>query len=353
MPRPPTMPDAAWVGERLGALPSGYRWAVDGQLPGITAVYVSWRDTGLLLESVAQIAASRSDGNPRLPQALVVVVNEADGGEALRIQEIWPGATVILNDVNRGFGPAANQGAFASTSDALLFLNPDTSAVGDPLAAIARAFRDHPTAAAVVPALEDAGGGRGESQREFQLRRLPTIASDARELLLVDRLLPRNRWRRRDRYLDADRARPFPVEQAAAAALAVRRSAFEAVGGFDERFVPAWWEDVDLCRRLREHGDILFWPDARLRHVGGVSAGELGDARFLRAYYGNALRYRAKHYGRSARTAYRVLLVAGMLLRALVSVAPARRGAALRGSARAYLGVVRLAVSPSRREPWP
>ena len=58
----------------------------------------------------------------------------------------------------------------------------------------------------------------------------------------------------RARYADRDRGRAFPVEQAAAAALAVRSDVFARIGGFDERFVPAWHEDVDLCERLGREG---------------------------------------------------------------------------------------------------
>ncbi|CAN5672099.1 glycosyltransferase family 2 protein [soil metagenome] len=319
--------------------------------PSVTAVYVSWRDTELLLESIAHLAASSPGAEEAPPDrspalSLVVVVNEARGSEAEQIERTWPGATVIANQANRGFGPAANLGAAAAPGEVLLFLNPDTRAVSDLASEVVRAFRESPSAVAVAPRLEDADGGRGEGQHEFQLRRLPTLAADARDLLLVDRLLPGNRWRRRDRYLDADRERPFPVEQAAAAGLAVRRSAFQAVGGFDERFVPAWWEDVDLCLRLRKAGDILFWPSARLEHIGGVSADALGEAGFLRAYYQNALRYRAKHYGMPVSVAYRALLVVGMLLRAVASLVPSARRGRLRDSVDGYVSVIRLALNP-------
>src|SRR5437868_4282172 len=131
-----------------------------------------------------------------------------------------------------------------------------------------------------------------EDQRTFQLRRLPRLADDARELLLIDHAWTDNPWRRRARYADSMRDEPFRVEQAAAAALAVRTRVFRGMGGFDETYVPAWYEDVDLCDRLRRHGTVLFLPAARFRHRGGAAASRLGYARFLPALYRNALRYR-------------------------------------------------------------
>jgi GT2 family glycosyltransferase len=247
----------------------------------------------------------------------------------------------------------------------LLFLNPDTRAEGDPFTAIAHGFDTQPQAAALAPRLLDfeAPGASAitnhksqitnrrplsppdrEDQFTFQLRRLPSLASDARELLLVDALLPNNRGRRRRRYADCDRSGPFEVEQAAAAALAIRKSAFDNLHGFDARFVPAWFEDVDLCARLPVAGKLLYWPEAQFRHRGGVSSASLGYARFLPIYYRNALRYRRLHYGPASRLLYRPLLVAGMFLRLFAlpfrPTVPRPRGEA----ARAYLATLGVAL---------
>lgn len=306
-----------------------------------SALYVSWHDTEVLtrsLERLAEVSARDS-----VPLKVVVVINEADADAVGRIDRSWPGATVILNAENRGFGAATNQAAAAADGDILLLLNPDTLATDNCLSEIERAFARYPGAVAVAPRLIDAGTDGDEAQRLFQLRRLPSLWTDARELLLLDQLLPGNGGQQRTRYLDADRERPFEVEQAAAAAFAVRRQVFEAIGGFDERFWPAYWEDVDLCLRLGQQGSILFWPYARVEHVGGVSAEALGRRRFLLTYYRNALRYRVKHYRPRRVLAYRVLLALGMLLRGLATAHRAlRRGH--RDTARGFAEVALMAL---------
>src|SRR5437762_2939644 len=74
------------------------------------------------------------------------------------------------------------------------------------------------------------------------------------------------------RYLDVPRDAPFDVEQPAAAALLVRRAAFAEIGGFDPAFRPAWYEDVDLCARLREAGwRVRYVPAAPVAHDGGAA----------------------------------------------------------------------------------
>ncbi len=327
----------------------------------ITVVLVSWRDGAEALGAIAALAEARRrvpDDGPRV--SLVVVDNAGGALDREAVFARWPDASLLVNESNRGFGPAANQGAEAAPGDVLLFVNPDTRAEGEPFSEIARAFGSRPSVVAVAPRLLDADGRpaqpRGrlappdrEDQFSFQLRRLPRLRDDARELLLLDHLAPNNRGRRRFRYADRDPESPLEIEQAAAAALAVRACTFRALGGFDESLVPAWFEDVDLCARLSEHGSILYWPDARFRHRGGVSAEGLGYARFLPTYYRNALRYRRRRYELLARLAYRGLLAGGMALR--LAALPLRRRVprSRREAARAYLATLGVALGFARR----
>ena len=104
------------------------------------------------------------------------------------------------------------------------------------------------------------------------------------------------------------------VDQPAAAALMVRRDAFDEVGGFDEQFYPAWYEDVDFCLRVKEKGwELYFAADAKFLHEGGYSAARMGAEDFLRSYYRNQLRYARKHFGLMSVAAVRASIAAGMV----------------------------------------
>jgi len=298
----------------------------------ISTVIVSWNSGEDLVECVASLARSRRESNlPANSLDLIVLDNHSRSFPEEKLRELWPEARIAILGENIGFGPAANHGAAHARGEVLLFLNPDTRAQGDPFSAVARALDDHPDWVAVAPRLvETSPRGRGqyeetglESQEEFQLRRLPRLPSAFREFFLIDRLFPRNRGRLRDPYLDRDRGTSFEVEQPAAAALAVRKSAFREVGGFDSRFVPAWWEDVDLCRRLSAVGKIFYVPEARFEHAGGRALGLLGYDRFLPVYYRNAISYWEKSSGALSVLVYRALLICGMLLR--TALLPFRR----------------------------
>ncbi len=331
----------------------------------ITAILVSWRDPEETLGAVESLAAARSRVGADGPEVSLVVVD--NGGGVLDRSALfarWPGATLLVNDTNRGFGPAVNQAAAAASGDALLILNPDTRAEGEPFSEIARGFASRGGIVAVAPRLVDVSptsdsGLRtsdprrlappgSEDQFTFQLRRLPRLRDDARELLLFDHVAPNNRFRRRFRYAGRDPEAPLEVEQPAASALAVRIDVFRAVKGFDEAFAPAWFEDVDLCARLSGRGTILYWPAARFRHRGGAAARELGYGRFLPIYYANAIRYRRGRYGPAARLGYRALLAAGMLLRLAALPLRPRPRRPRRVSAGAYLGALRVALGLAR-----
>lgn len=303
--------------------------------PPISVVIVSWECSEELLACASSLAPLVT--TPGSTIEVVVVDNASTAFPGDELQRRLPGVRVILNEVNRGFGPAANQGAAAATGDTVLLLNPDTLAVDNPFPAILEAFASSPRPVTVAPALVDLQADGALAQDEFQLRRFPTLGQACREFLLLDRMWPRNRWLRHHRYLDEDRTRPFEVEQPAAAALAVRRDLFMELGGFDERFVPAWFEDVDLCLRLSRRGPIVFWPQARFAHVGGVASRRLGYDRFLPIYYRNACRFWRLHHGLAATLTFRALLVASMLLRLALLALPPETAPSRGVAARAYL----------------
>ena len=271
-------------------------------VPRILVALVSWNSSLHLRDAVASVPA----GVP-----VVVVDNASSDGSAEIARSA--GARVIEAGENLGFGPACNRAAReGAPSETILFLNPDAALVDGArtLGALLEALDADPEVAAVVPRLT------GDGQERFQLRRLPSIGSIVREALLFDRLFSENPGIRRDRYLDRNRDAAFDVEQPAAAALLVRRDAFEGLGGFDPVYSPAWFEDVDFCARLLESGHrIRYVPEGRATHVGGVTMNALPYRDFRPAYVRNLFLYLARHGSPGVRAVARVSTLLGALLR--------------------------------------
>ncbi len=222
-----------------------------------------------------------------------------------------PRVSWLRNESNVGFAAAANQGAAATTAPFVLLLNPDCELLTD-LAPLVEACRAEGVAGA-GGLLLDPGGS---PQIGFLARALPTPAALACEALGLNRLWPRNPINRRYRLLDLDPTAGREVGQPAGAFLLLRRNALEAVGGLDETFRPAWFEDVDLCYRLRSAGySLRFVPGAAARHLGGNSFRNLSLRRKAWYWYGGMLRYAAKHYARGSFRRVRRAVLAGLALR--------------------------------------
>lgn len=268
----------------------------DPQTPLLTGIVVHWRNEELLGELTAAW--------PRDPRfELVVVDNGSTAGQA----PLSLGPTRLLRpDRNLGFAGGANAGIAAARAPIVLLLNPDAVPEEGALDRLLEGFAAWPDAAGLAPRLTGPGG---EPQTAWQLRPLPS----AWECLL--HALPFGG----EPAAIAEPAPGAPVEQPAAAALAFRRDALDRVGGFDEGFHPAWFEDVDLARRLRSAGAVLrYWPAARFRHHLGSTVPRLGYGPFLWIYYRNLTRYLAKHHGRGWAMAARAFVVLGAILRLLL-----------------------------------
>lgn len=286
-------------------------------LPAVSALVVNWNGGALLARCVASARAAGAE--------VVVVDNASTDGSAEADALRAAGVCLVRERENRGFAGGVNIAARHASADRLLLLNPDTRIEASAIAALGAALDARPDAAAAGACLVDEDG---RPQRGFTVRRFPTLASLATDLLLIDEVWPGNPARRHYLALDVplDGPSPVEVEQPAAACLMVRRDVFAALGGLDERYHPAWFEDVDFCRRLRDAGHVvLFVPGARVVHAGGVSLRSLGAQDFARAWYRNLRRYVARHHGRAQALAVDVLIAVGMALRAAVGAVTGHR----------------------------
>ena len=283
--------------------------------PVISGVVVHWRAER---ELAALAAAWPAD--PRFE--LIVIDNGAAPGLA-----VGP-ARLISPGRNLGFAEAVNVGLREARAPWVLVLNPDARPQPGALEALAEGVRRHPQAAGLAPRLV---GGDGASQHAWQLRPLPRLD----QLLRQAFFLPGPRGPRRE---------PAPstaVGQPAAAALLLDRKRALEMGGFDQGFFPAWFEDVDFARRVSDSGGtLLYWPAAVFEHALGQSVATLGYGGFLRAYARGLHRYTGKHHGRAAAGTLRFLVPLGAAARLLALPLRRPRRAASRREAAAALAAL-------------
>ncbi|HSP17448.1 MAG TPA: glycosyltransferase [Thermoanaerobaculia bacterium] len=273
----------------------------------------------------------------------VVIYDNASMDGTLRLVPA-DSARVMRSTRNDGFAAGTNRALQKSTGRYVFLLNPDCDLEPRSLTVLCEFLDHNANAAAAAPLLI---GEMGGTQREFQLRRLPTLRGLAAEALLVNKMLPRNRATAHYRYQDLDLSEAQRIEQPAAAALLVRRSMFEEIGGFDEQFSPAWFEDVDFCRRLAAaKKDLFVVPAARARHAGGASLENMPYARFIDLWYRNMWRYARKWFSPGRAEALRWAVIVGMLMRCVAALAGFRNGSSTRWEAlRTYARVLGKALN--------
>jgi N-acetylglucosaminyl-diphospho-decaprenol L-rhamnosyltransferase len=224
------------------------------------AVVVVNRDTReLLRECLHSVRAER-------PAETVVVDHASSDGSAEMVRSRFPDARLLSRRDNPGFGAGANAGIDACHAPHLLLLNADTRLRRGALEALARELDRHPQAALVGPRLIGADGRRQPSCFPFPTPFNFLVLNSW--LNRAVRALPGVRRRFRPAWSEIGAG---PVPWVLGAAMAMRRTAVRAVGGFDEGFF-MYSEEVDLCWRLRGAGwEVRYTPEAEVFHLGGAS----------------------------------------------------------------------------------
>ena len=238
----------------------------------LAIIIVNWNGGELLRRTVESVIVSP----PSIEYEIVVVDNAStdDSVAMLRTSNLARELAdrgrlrIIENSENRGFGPANNQ-AFSLTDAPLLFLlNPDTEVTAGSVDRLLATIQSNSRIAAVGPRLLNVDGSLQISVWRNPPAAWEILLSQLKLYLLLPRrfrgeLLLGGHW-------DHNRERRVPM--LSGAAILVRRTVIEEVGGFDERF-HMYGEDNEWCLRILRAGwDMVFQPDAVVLHHGAQSS---------------------------------------------------------------------------------
>jgi GT2 family glycosyltransferase len=231
----------------------------------VTAVVVSHDSAGVLAEC---LIALRTEGVP------AIVVDNASADDTCAIAAAH-GARVVVNPRNEGYGRANNAGIAACGTPYALIVNPDLVLQPGAMAALLAAASRYPDAGLLAPRIVEPSG------RVFLQPR--SLLSPPHLNLKGAMPLP-----------DGDACLPF----LSGACLLVRRDLFLALGGFDPAIF-LFYEDDDLCRRMRDAGHALVHVNgAEAAHGRGRSSEPTSARRFTaRWHLAWSRRYIAAKYG--------------------------------------------------------
>jgi GT2 family glycosyltransferase len=214
---------------------------------------------------------------------IVLKDNGSTDGSVEMVEREFPEVRVLASRDNPGYGAASNQALAACRAPYVLLLNSDILLARDTLDVLADHLDAHPRAGLVGPRLHNSDGTLQRSAHGFP-----------RPLTLrpIVRRIPRLRDRS---LLTWPHRSPRVVQWVKGCALAIRRSAFDAVGGFDPRFF-MYFEETDLCYRMIEAGwEIHFTPRTAIVHKGGTSTAQARAAMAVQ-FYASMRQFYRRHY---------------------------------------------------------
>jgi GT2 family glycosyltransferase len=188
---------------------------------------------------------------------IVVLDDASDDGISDGIDRYLEGIEVVKNEKNLGFLRNCNQGAEKVSSEYIVLLNSDTAVQPGWLVAMLETMKRDPSIGLVGPKylypdgkLQEAGGivWRDASAWNYGHGDYPGI--------------PAYNYLKECDYISG-------------ASIMIRKSLWDEIGGFDERYAPAYYEDTDLAFEVRKRGyRVVYQPKSKVVHYEGISHGK-------------------------------------------------------------------------------
>ena len=276
----------------------------------LSIIIVSWnvcQDIINCLDSIYGCHASK-------PFEVIVIDNASSDGSTQEIRKKFPKVTCVANDKNYGFAGANNQGIKLAKGEYLLFLNPDTimhSGASDYLVNFMDSTKD---VGACGPKLLNEDGSLQRSVRQF-----PSYRGALYRFTFLNHFkIFKNNYRN---WLmkEFDHKNQRDVDQLMGAALLVRKSIIDKIGGFDENFF-MYYEEVDLCYRIKQYGQrIVFLPQVCITHLGGRSSQQIPAAKRIMMLR-SLLEYFRKNHRTGISFLFNCIFKTGIIIREFIDL---------------------------------
>ncbi len=275
----------------FGAIPN----AID-----LSICLVNWNTKDLLQQCIESIFKHHGQLNIEV----FVIDNASSDGSARMVKNQFPDVHLIENGTNQGFAKANNQGIQRSIGRYILLLNPDTIVLPGALPMMVAFLEQHSEAGAVAARLLNS-----DYSLQYSLREFPTMLTPFTENTILHDVPFMRKYAEKSRLKHWDHGTLREVDQPAGAAFMVKRSVIETLGDLNSIY-HMFFEDVDLCFRIKKNGwKIFYLPSAQIVHHGGQSVKKrqnIGDE-----FYKSMLQYFRVHYGRNGERKVRLSMIVG------------------------------------------
>ena len=206
--------------------------------------------------------------NSQLVEKIIVVDNHSHDN-SMELLQAHDKLQIYMRNHNHGFAKSCNYGAKISSSDYLLFLNPDCFMKEDSLETLIFDLENAPNSGIIGCMVNNADGSEQRASR----RRLPTLIRAMKTFCGIEKLAKFcHCFAGVNLNHQVIKPQLQQVEAISGALILIKNQVFKKIKGFDEKF-PLHFEDLDLFIRCRNHGNtILFNPNVTAVHHQGLSS---------------------------------------------------------------------------------
>lgn len=281
----------------------------------VSVVVVSFNTRDLVRECLRTLF----DETAGLRCEVIVIDNDSSDGSADMIEAEYPNVRLIRSATNLGFAAANNRGFAIAQGRYVVLLNSDAFLKPGALCRSVAHMEANPRVGLGGARLI----GRDESWQP-SARMFPSLLNDLLTISGLAAKFPKSRFMGRVDRTWADPMEAAPVDWVPGAFTIIRRNVLDEVGSFDERFF-LYYEEVDLCRRVRAAGyEVWYWPDVVTVHLGGESSKTVARVRLSAVgsqlalwRMRSALLYYRKHHGAMGAWSARMVETAWHRMRAI------------------------------------
>ncbi|OGC74296.1 MAG: hypothetical protein A2145_04770 [candidate division Zixibacteria bacterium RBG_16_40_9] len=228
-------------------------------MPELSILIVTWNSQATIRDCLDSI--NKNCQNLSLE---VLVWDNASADETAKIIKTeFPQVKLSQSQQNLGFAKGNNCLVDEANSEFILFLNPDTLIMNDSIERMLEYIKDSKTVVALGPKLL-------YPDNSFQLSyaKFPNLWTE-----FFTKIYQRSAHQKRSlilKFIAKNSSKTKEVDWISGACLLTRRKVLQELGGFDENFF-LYFEDADLCCRLKSKGQIVYYPEANVMHLVGIS----------------------------------------------------------------------------------
>ncbi len=244
-----------------------------------------------------------------------VVDNHSADGSAELVAGKFPSVCLIRNRENKGFGRANNQAVAVAEGEYILFLNPDTVLPEDFFHKTIGYMDAHPEAGGIGPRLID---GKGRFAPDAK-KAFPSLSVALFKGTGINNLFPKSPYFNKYYAVHIGEYETAEVDALSGCCMMMRHEAIKKAGGaFDEDYF-MYFEDGDLCYRLRMNGyKNIYFPETTVIHYKGESTKKT-TLSYVKIFNEAFAIFANKHYSKQYAKAFLLFINMGVVLRAILS----------------------------------